>query len=131
MSTPPYTHGFVRTISRSLARCELVHVPRQAFDLDRAREQHGAYVAALKAVGVDITVLPEEPDLPDATFVEDTVMVLDEVAILGRPGATSRQPEVDRIEKAIAALRPIRRIVEPGTLEGGDVLRLGRHLFVG
>lgn len=124
-------HGLVRTVSRSLAHCELRHVSRQALDVALAREQHAAYVAALRAAGVAVTVLPEEPDLPDATFVEDTVIVLDELAVLCRLGARSREPEGERMENAIAGIRPVQRIVAPGTLEGGDVLRIGRTLYVG
>jgi dimethylargininase len=125
------THGLVRPVSRSLAQCELLHLPRTTFDLGLADQQHAGYVAALRQAGVAITVLPELPDLPDATFVEDTVVVLDEVAVLCRPGVRSREPEVGHIESAIEALRPSRRIVSPGTLEGGDVMRIGRTLFVG
>ncbi len=126
-----FTHGFVRTVSRSLARCELTHAPRQPFDLARARQQHEAYAAALRAAGIAVTVLPEAPDLPDAMFVEDPALVLDELAILTRPGAPSRRPEVALIAPAIGAVRRTFEIREPGTLEGGDVLRLGRALFVG
>ena len=131
MAAPQTTHGFVRTVSRSLGQCELLHLQRQSIDLERARQQHAAYVAALTAAGVAVTVLPEEPDLPDATFVEDAVVMLDEVAVIGRLGMPSRQPEADRIEQEIAKVRPIHRIVAPGTLEGGDVLRIGRTLYVG
>src|SRR5436190_4279933 len=123
--------SFVRTVSRSLAQCELVHVGRQAFDLTLAREQHAAYVSALEIAGAVVTVLPEEADLPDATFVEDTVIVLDELAVLCRPGAKSREPEVQKIAKAISGIRPVQRIIAPGTLEGGDVLCIGRTLYVG
>lgn len=125
------THGLVRTVSRSLANCALLHAPRQKFDIGLARQQHDAYVAALEQAGVSVTVLPEEPELPDSTFVEDPVIILDEAAILCRPGAPSREPEVDWIQPAVATLRPIHRIMSPGTLEGGDVLRIGRTLFVG
>ena len=126
-----YTHGLVRTVSRSLAACELTHAPRQPFDLERARQQHDAYTAELRAAGVAVTVLPEAPELPDAMFVEDVAVVLDELAILTRPGARSRQPEVALIAPAIAAIRRTFEIRAPGTLEGGDVLRLGKKLFVG
>ena len=125
------THGFVRTISRTLAACELVHVPRQPFDLARACRQHDAYVAELRAAGVAVTVLPEAPELPDATFVEDAAVVLDELAILCRPGVASRTAEVELLAPAIAAVRRVFEIRAPGTLEGGDVLRLGRTLYVG
>jgi dimethylargininase len=123
--------SLVRTVSRSLAQCELVHVERQAFDLALAREQHAAYVAALQTAGAVVTVLPEERDLPDATFVEDTVIVFDELAVLCRPGAKSREPEVARIESAIAKHREMERILDPGILEGGDVLRIGRTVYIG
>jgi dimethylargininase len=123
--------GLVRAVSRSLADCELLHVPRQTFDLDVARRQHATYVAELRAAGAAVIVLPEEPDLPDATFVEDTVIVLDEVAVLCRLGRASRQLETERIKREIASVRPVHRIVTPGTVEGGDVLRIGRTLYVG
>ena len=125
------THGFVRTISRSLAACELVHVARQPFDLARAAAQHDAYVRELRAAGVDIGVLPEAPDLPDATFDEDPAVVFDECAILGRPGVRSREPEAALIAPVVARIRRVFEIRAPGTLEGGDVLRLERTLFVG
>lgn len=127
-----YTHGFVRTVSRSLSACELTHVARQEFDLALAHRQHEAYAAELRAAGVAITVLSEAPELPDAIFVEDPALVLDELAVLTRPGAVSRRPEVALIAPTIRAIRPLTfEIREPGTLEGGDVLRLGRTLFVG
>jgi dimethylargininase len=120
-----------RADSRSLASCELTYAPRQAFDLERARRQHEAYVAELRAAGVAMTVLPEAPELPDAMFVEDAAIVLDEIAILTRPGASSRRPEVAFIAPVVAGVRRTAEIREPGTLEGGDVLRVGRTLFVG
>jgi dimethylargininase len=88
-------------------------------------------VAALEAAGIAVTALPEEPDLPDATFVEDTVVVLEEIAVICRLGRPGRQAEPERIERELAGIRPIRRIIAPGTLEGGDVLRIGRTLHVG
>lgn len=126
-----FTHGFARAVSRSLAACELTYASRQAFDLECARAQHRAYVAELQAAGVAMTVLPEAPGLPDAMFVEDAAIMLDEIAILTRPGAASRRPEVALIAPVVAGIRRIAEIVEPGTLEGGDVLRLDRTLFVG
>lgn len=125
------TRAFVRTVSRSLANCELLHVPRQAFDLSIARKQHDAYVAALETAGLKVTILPEQAEGPDATFVEDTVVVLDELAVICRLGCTSREPEAALMEREIAAFRPVRRISLPGSLEGGDVLRIGRMIFVG
>ena len=131
MSVAKISHGIVRKISRSLASCELLHVQRQTFDIEKARRQHAAYVAALEAAGVAVSVLPEEPELPDSTFVEDPVIVLDEIAVLCRLGAASREPEADKIAEHIADIRAVHRITPPATIEGGDVLRIGKTLFVG
>lgn len=100
-------------------------------DFDRALAQHAAYVNALESCGCQILALPPLPDLPDATFVEDAAVVLDEVAILGSPGALSRRAEIAVMESAFGELRPLTRIERPATLEGGDVLRIGRTLWVG
>jgi dimethylargininase len=131
MSTPYVTHGLVREISRSLGKCELRHVPRQQFNMEMARRQHAAYVAALEAAGVVVTVLAEEPELPDSAFVEDPVVILDEAAVICRLGAASRNREAESIEHEVARIRRVHRIVSPGTIEGGDVLRIGKTLYVG
>jgi dimethylargininase len=123
--------AIVRRVSRSLADCQLLHVPRQRLDLRRAAEQHAAYVAALEDAGAVVTVLAELPDLPDATFVEDPAVVLDEVAVLCRLGNAAREAEAAAIAPEIAKFRPVVAIEAPGTLEGGDVLCVGRTLFVG
>jgi len=131
MSATKVTHGFVRKISRSLARCELLHLPRQEINWALAQQQHAAYVAALEAAGVNVTVLPEEPEWPDSTFVEDAAIILEEAAVICRLGVASREGEADGIEKEIARVRKVHRIVSPGTIEGGDVLRVGKTLYVG
>jgi dimethylargininase len=125
-------HALVRPPSRSLERCELLHLPRVAFDFARAEAQHAAYVRALQAAGVVVTSLPETPELPDAVFVEDAVVLLDECAVLCRPGVASRRPEVKLMRGVVEKVRAkIATIEAPGTLEGGDVLRIGRTLYVG
>ena len=93
--------------------------------------QHAAYAQALEAAGIDVRILPPAPELPDAVFVEDTAIVVDECAVLTRPGIDSRRAEVEAIEPELAAARPTVRIQPPGTIEGGDVLRVGRTVFVG
>jgi dimethylargininase len=123
--------ALVREISPALERCELSHLARQPIDLAEARRQHAGYVAALVEAGCRIELLPPEPELPDAVFVEDTAVVLDQLAVTTRPGAASRRPEVESVAPALARHREVRRITGPGTLDGGDVLRLGRTLFVG
>lgn len=112
-------------------RCELTFLERSTIAFDALERQHCAYIDAIGQAGADVIVLDADPALPDSVFIEDAAVVLDEVAILTRPGAVSRQREPDRIEAGIAGIRNIARIVAPGTLEGGDVLRIGRTLFVG
>ncbi len=123
--------ALTRPVSLSLARCELTYQARQPIDIDRARAQHQEYELALREVGCSLVRLPEAAELPDAVFVEDLAFVLEEVAILTRPGVESRRPEGAAIEAALAPHRPLRRIEPPGTLEGGDILRLGRTIYVG
>jgi dimethylargininase len=94
-------------------------------------DQHQAYVGALRQAGLEVTVLQAQPGLPDAYFVEDVAVVLPQVAILTRPGAPSRRGEVAAIRPALAHFRPVVTIEPPGTLEGGDVLPVGDHFFVG
>src|SRR4030095_16403495 len=105
MRTSTLTHVLVRKISRSLTNCELLHLPRRELNLRLAMKQHEAYIAALRAAGVDLTILPEEPDLPDAVFVEDTVMMLNELAVICRLGRGSREPEAEKMAPVIAPLR--------------------------
>jgi dimethylargininase len=123
--------ALTRAVSRSIAECQLTHVARLLIDVARARAQHEQYEQALERSGCTVVRVAELPDAPDAVFVEDTAIVLDEVAVLMRPGAEPRRQEVESMAAALAAYRPILRITEPGTLDGGDVLRLGRTLYVG
>lgn len=123
--------AITREVGASLSRCELSFVPRAPIDLDRASAQHLAYRQALEALGCEVVVLPAQPDMPDAVFVEDVAIVLDEVAVMTRPGARSRRAEGPSVAAALAGFRALRAIEAPGTLDGGDVLRIGRRLFVG
>jgi dimethylargininase len=123
--------AITRTPSLALARCALTYLERQRIDVPRALEQHAAYIHALQRCGVSVLVLPPAEDLPDAVFVEDTAVVVDECAVISRPGIESRRAEVDAVATAVAEYRPIIRIAAPGTLEGGDVLQVGRTFFVG
>ncbi|MEO7013782.1 MAG: arginine deiminase family protein [Dokdonella sp.] len=123
--------AITRAVSRALERCELTHLERRVLDVDLARKQHVAYVDALRDAGCEVHELDELPDFPDSVFVEDTVVVLDNVAVLTRPGAASRQGEVDSMSNALAPFRKCVRIEAPATLDGGDVLRLGRVVHVG
>jgi len=131
MTDPFFTHALVRRVSRSLADCELTHLPRQRIGVALAKQQHAAYAEVLRATGIHVTVLPEEPSLPDAVFVEDMAVILDEFIVVCRPDRASRQPEVESIAPVLEGLSPVSRIEAPGTLDGGDVLIVGKTLFVG
>lgn len=101
-------------------------------DLALARDQHRAYVEALRRCGLEVTVLPAPAGLPDATFIEDAAVLLPHTAILTRPGAPSRAGEVAALTPVIEEFFPsVRAIEAPGTLDGGDVCDAGRVHFVG
>ncbi|HKO03836.1 MAG TPA: arginine deiminase family protein [Candidatus Acidoferrales bacterium] len=123
--------ALTRGISARFAECELSYVARQPIDLARAREQHRAYEQALESLGAHVVSLPAEPDLPDSVFVEDPALVLDELAVILPLGAETRRREAESLARALAGYRKLARIELPGTLEGGDALRMGRKIFVG
>lgn len=123
--------AITREVSRNIGQCELTHIERGVIDPAKAVEQHGAYEDCLVSLGCELVRLPEEPDMPDAVFVEDTAVVLDELAILTRPGAPIRRKETVAVERALAAYRQIDVIQSPGILDGGDVLCVGKRVFVG
>lgn len=124
-------HAIVRDVSPSLARCELSFFDRKPIDLPLAIEQHRAYVRALERHGGIVQTLPSLPDSPDGVFVEDTAIIADEIAVVTRPGADSRRAETDSVASALARYRTVARIEAPGTIDGGDVLRVGKRFFVG
>jgi dimethylargininase len=118
-------------VSSSLAHCELTYLSRTPIDLDRARQQHAVYEALLVSFGWQIVRLPTLDDQPDAVFVEDAGLALDELAVIAPMGAPSRVAESRTVEETLARYLPIRHLTPPATLDGGDVLRVGRRLFVG
>jgi dimethylargininase len=123
--------ALTREVSSTLGGCELTHLAREPIDIERARAQHGAYEHALRRLGCKVERLSPKPRLPDAVFVEDTAVVVEEVAIVTRPGAASRRPETESMAEALQRYRKLAVVQAPGTLDGGDVLRLGRRVFVG
>lgn len=123
--------AIVRHVSPSVSLCELTHLEREPVSYDIACAQHALYVEMLERHGWNVVALPADPDLPDCAFVEDTVVVTDERAVLTCPGATSRRHEVEDISDTIASFRPVSRIESPATLDGGDVLVIGREIWVG
>lgn len=123
--------AITRELSPRFAECELTHIERTPIDLDLARLQHQAYVHALRELACDLIELPPEPGLPDSVFVEDTAFILPEAAVITRPGADSRKPETESIIQALKPLKELVLLREPGTLDGGDVLVLGKKIYIG
>ena len=123
--------AIVREVSASINDCELSFHARQWIDVARAKAQHRAYQDCLTELGIQVISLPAEPTLPDAVFVEDPGVVVDEVAVISNMGAPSRRPEAKSLAGALSRYRPLQYLTEPATLDGGDVLRIGRTVFVG
>jgi dimethylargininase len=123
--------AITRAVSPAIVRCELSFIDRKPIDLGRAREQHQAYEVLLAKLGARVISLPPEPDLPDSMFVEDPAIVLDEIAVILPLGTESRRSETTSLAQELSKYRKLARVQLPGTLEGGDVLRIGRRLFVG
>jgi dimethylargininase len=124
-------NAITRAVSTSIQECQLTHLARVPIDYAKADQQHRAYEAVLTALGVRVQSLPAEPRLPDSVFVEDTAVVVDECAIITRPGAESRRSEVHAIAAALAPYRQCLPVQPPGELDGGDVLRVGRRIYIG
>lgn len=123
--------ALTREVSPALASCQLTHLSRVTIDVDRARRQHAAYETAIADAGYRVIRLPGDPEMPDCVFIEDTAVVLDEVAIVTRPGAVSRREETAAVADELARHRALRFVEAPGTVDGGDVLAIGRDLFIG
>ncbi|HWC96610.1 MAG TPA: arginine deiminase family protein, partial [Candidatus Sulfopaludibacter sp.] len=123
--------AITRAVSPAIGLCELEYLERRPIDFAKAEAQHHAYEQCLAELGANVISLPAEPDLPDSVFVEDPALVLDEVAVITRMGAESRRPEADSLAATLSRYRPLVRLAAPATLEGGDVMRIGRTLYVG
>ncbi len=111
--------------------CELSFLERAPIAIELARRQHRAYEACLAEFGVRVISLPAETEYPDAVFVEDPAIVLDEIAVLTRTGAESRRGESDSLARELKKFRTLRWMQPPGTLDGGDVMRVDRTLYAG
>ena len=123
--------AITREVSPRFDECEITHIDRSPIDLHIAQAQHQGYVQTLKELGCEVIELPAEAHLPDSVFIEDTAFILPEVAVITRPGADSRKPETESIARALQPYYELRFIQEPGTVDGGDVLVLGKDIFVG
>lgn len=123
--------AITREVSPSIGRCELTHLVRQPIDVALARMQHRQYEEVLTALGCEVYRLSATPELPDSVFVEDIAVVFDELAILTRPGAPLRRSEVPAVAELLSHCRKLVAIAAPGILDGGDVLRIGKRVWIG
>jgi dimethylargininase len=124
--------ALVRRPGPRLAEGLVTHVERRPVDAALALRQWERYVEALRSAGREIVEAPPADDCPDGVFVEDVLVVHDDLAVLTRPGAAARRAEVAGVEELVAGLvYALERIADPGTLDGGDVLRVGETVYVG
>ncbi|MGC2999037.1 dimethylargininase [Streptomyces sp. G35A] len=128
----PSKKALVRRPGPRLAEGLVTHVEREPVDVERAMEQWQAYTDALRTHGWQTVEVDPADDCPDAVFVEDTVVMYRNVALIARPGAESRREETAAVEEAVASLGySVNRVREPGTLDGGDVLKIGDTVYAG
>ena len=123
--------AITRQVSPSITRCELAFHQRQPIDVQRAISQHAAYEQLISELGARVVRAPDEPDLPDGVFVEDPAVVVDELAVISRMGAATRRPEATSLASLLSLYRQLAFMSEPATLDGGDVMRIGRTVYVG
>ncbi len=124
--------AITREISSAFPHCQLTHLPRTPIDIERARAQHDAYEWVLVELGCTVRRVESDANMPDAVFVEDIAVVFPQGAVITRPGAESRCTETAGVADALARFGlPLRQVQEPGTLDGGDVLVVGREVFIG
>ena len=126
-----YTQAIARKPGQNFAEGLTTTVSVDPPRYDRLLEQHAAYIEALKAAELAVTVLDPLPEYPDAYFVEDTAVVTPEVAVITNPGADARKGEERSMAGVLAEYRDVEHIRPPGTVDGGDVLQVGRHFFIG
>ena len=125
-----YTTAIARKLGKNFAK-GLTTSNLGSPDYELILKQHAAYIDTLKSIGLEVIILDEQENFPDAHFVEDTAVVTPDVAVIARPGAKARQGEEDSIAPVLDRFRKTVRIAAPATLDGGDVLMVGNHFFIG
>ena len=126
-----FTHAIARKPCENFARGLTTAVDSEPADYRLMLEQHAAYLESLSVAGLEVIVLDPQPDYPDAHFVEDTAVVTSDVAVITIPGAQARRGEEESIIPVLSEYRRIERIQPPGKLDGGDVLQVSNHFFIG
>jgi dimethylargininase len=126
-----FTRAITRKPGRNFADGITTALIFEPPDYNLILQQHAAYVEALKSIGLDVVVLDPLPEHPDAHFVEDTAVVTADIAVITNPGADARKGEEESIARVLAEYREVERIQAPGIVDGGDVLQVGDHFFIG
>jgi dimethylargininase len=126
-----FTHALSRKPGPNFAQGITTAVTQEPPNYEILVAQHAEYMAALKSIGLEVILLEALPDHPDAYFVEDTAVVAANVAVITNPGADTRKGEEETIAPVLAKYRKIEKIRPPGTVDGGDVLQVGNHFFIG
>ena len=123
--------AITRGVNAGMGNCELKFMPRVRIDTRLAMEQHRQYQSVLSSLGCKIVTVPTGPGLADSVFIEDTAIVLDEIAVMCLPGAEARRAEVAGVADVLRQYRVLASIQHPGTLDGGDLLRVGNVIYAG
>jgi len=123
--------AITRDVSPSINACELTHLQSQVIDVMLAELQHRQYRELLASLGLEVVRIPADPAYPDCVFIEDTAIVLDDMAVITRPGAPSRRGETRAVAEVLERYRPLVHIEAPATIDGGDVLVLDDRIYVG
>lgn len=123
--------AITRGVSSNIAACELTYRCREEIDYQKAATQLEEYCSVLRKYGADVITLQGSQSYPDCCFVQDTAVVLDEVCVVASMGAPARRGEITEVEKVVSQYRVIKHILLPATLDGGDVVQVGKTLFVG
>ncbi len=123
--------AITREVSSGMMHCELTHLSREVIDIKIARKQHRQYESWLTNLGCEIHRLAAEPGLPDTVFVEDTAVVLNELAIITRPRVSARKLETPAVAEILKTYRKLAYIEPPATIDGGDVLHINQTVYVG
>ncbi len=123
--------AIVREVSDTYTDCTLQYQQRESINLELARVQHRAYIDTLEDLGLKVLVLPADHRFPDACFVEDAAVLLDETAVITWMGAKTRNGEQEAVARCLSQWRELIHMEAPAQLEGGDVLKIEKFLFVG
>ena len=126
-----FTHAIARKPGPNFAQGITTAVNEESPKYETLVNQHKEYISTLKSIGLEVILLDALPDHPDAYFVEDTAVVATDVAVITNPGADARKGEEETIAPVLAQYRKTEKIRPPGTVDGGDILQVGKHFFIG